>query len=191
MTDPYRRSCSKRFSTPGESRISYNYRMDLAANLHPGAVCVGNGSGAGVSCSEYGALRRNIGGPDGTGDPTLWQRSWRSSGSAPGPLNDIKDTLSDQIMVSNPNRLSLNKGAAMTAFHTRNFNTSVASVNERDISNYFMFPKNWSDGYTGLSSVGGNLPSRTVDGCKTNATYRANAMQPISMGSYGSYGVVG
>jgi hypothetical protein len=183
--------CASKSLIPGESLGNYYYQMDLSANLHPDSICVGSGSGAGVTCSNYGALRRDVGGRHGIGDPSLIQRSWNSSGCAPGVLNDIPDTLGDPSVVVNPNGVALNKGANLTAFHTRNFQSSSTAWNERNISDYFMFPKNWSEGYTGLSSVGGNRPSRMSAACLSNSSSRANFNQPISMGSYGSYNVIG
>ena len=171
-----------------ESNSTYNYVMSPESRLHPNAICVGSGPGMGVTCSNYGALRRDVGGENGIGDPSLIQRSWWSSGCAPGTINDIKDTL-DLPFEARGNGVALNKGADLTSFHTRNFQTSQASFQERDISSYHLFPKNWSVGYTGLSSVGGFLPSRSIANCGANSRYPATACAPISAYSYGSYGM--
>ena len=172
-----------------ENTSTYDYVIAPESRLHPNAVCVGSGSGAGVTCSNYGALRKTVGGPRGIGDPTLIQRSWRSSGCAPGALNDVVDTLSLPFEARSVNGVALNKGAEMTAYHTRNFQTSSASFQEKDISNYHLFPKNWSIGYSGMSAVGGWRPSRSNASCATTAKFNATANAPISATSYGSYGM--
>jgi hypothetical protein len=186
-------TCSSRALIPGESRGEYAYQMQINSRLHPDAVCVGEGPGLGVQCSAYGALRRPVGGPNGIGDPTLVQRSWRSSGCQPGALNDMVDTLSDPVSRARvSNGVILNRGAgSMGGYHTRNFQTSVASWGERDISAYTLFPNNWADGYIGVNAVNGWIPTRTTASCNANSKYAATAEQPVSSKSYGSYGMYG
>jgi len=172
--------------TPAQSA----YRMAVQAVLRPGTACVGSGPGPGVSCGEYGALRRTIGGRGGIQDPTLVQRSYISSGCAPTRLNDMPDTQKDPVTWVNPCGAALNKGAAMQSVHTRNSLINYASVNEQNVSPYALQIGNrWSSGYHGMSAVGGNISTRLRSACDTEQRFKNAECSYISRGSFGSYGM--
>jgi hypothetical protein len=171
----------------------FAYRTQLNSELHPGAICAGSGAGLGRSCSSYGASRRTVGGVDGIRDPTLIQRSYFSSGCPPNKFTNMEDTLSDPVNWANPEGIALNKGASMSSFHTRNFQTNYTSVNEnpRFVDRALQIGSSWTSGYAGLSAVGGNIPERMVASYKVNGKYRKYENEPISRLSYASYGVAG
>lgn len=184
-----RSQCSSKALLNDYSKGQYAYQMTVSSRLHPNAMCVGPGSGAGVTCGRYGALRKDVGGPGGIGDPTLVQRSWKSSGCPPGALNDVPDTLGDPASIYNPKCLAPNRGTELTSFHTRNFHSNAAAWNERNISNYFLFPKIWSEGYNGIAQVQGWRPTRMIGSCMSSYKYTGAANSPLSKDSYGSYGM--
>ena len=184
--------CSSKALLNEERPGIYAYKTSLNSRLHPNAVCVGNGPGVQLTCSGYGALRRKVGGPGGIGDPTLVNRSYFSSGCAPTRFNEMVDTLGDPVIWKNThNKVALNKGAGMSAMHTRDFNTSYASVNEYPVARYNLFPKSWTSGYHGMTAFGGNYNERALATCRANAKFPATAYSPVSRKSYGSFGIAG
>lgn len=185
-------TCSRSKAMLIENTASGDYIMNLNAVIRPNATCVGSGSGVGKICSDYGDIRRNVGGGNGINDPTLVQRSYLSSGSRPTRLNDIPDTLANPApvlnCVRNNNQMSDNKGNALASFHTRNFHTSQASFQEKDISNYFLFPNSWCDDYFKLNSIGGFIPTRSLESRRMSEKYAETKNSKMSNTSYGSYG---
>uniref|UniRef100_A0A6C0BP20 Uncharacterized protein n=1 Tax=viral metagenome TaxID=1070528 RepID=A0A6C0BP20_9ZZZZ len=183
-------ACATKSSLNEESTGQSAYRMAVQAVMRPGAVAVGTGPGPGVTPSYYGALRKRIGGYGGVGDPVLAQRSWFSSGCPPTRFNDIEDTQKKPIVWVNRCGAAINKGAGMQAVHTRNQLVNYASVNEQDISGMtHMIGDQWSNGYHGLSSFGGNINTRLNEACAVQMRYANAACSPISRTSYGSYGM--
>lgn len=164
-------------NTFNEGQFAYN--MKIGAHVYPGSSCLGSGAGLGRQCSWYGPLRSTIA---ATGDPTLWQRSYISSGCAPTKFN----TLPDAPGPVDYSRYQ-NKGDQVNSYHTRNWSSNTESVVEHDMSQRMMQARSWSDGFAGIDAVGGNIPSRENARCSTNSRFRQTQNQT---NSYGSYGVV-
>ena len=161
----------------------FSYQMDLDSRIHPNAICVGAGPGAGVSCSNYGALRRKV---SQIGDPTLVQRSWLSSGAPPGPLNTAPDTLNQPLRTVNPTGVHLNRGLGMEPKYNHVLRSETGSWNERDISQRFLFPSQWPGGYSGMRG-GGFMPTRMMAARDASTKYeRKEGVKRVSYGSYGN-----
>jgi len=157
----------------------YSRTMNARAFNHPTSTCIGNASGIGRSCSDYGATRRSM---KSIGDPVLMQRSYNSSAHARTSIKKPEDTLNKPAHYPD-NNTRINKAADLTSFHTRGFH-GTSHVVEHDYSNYHMFPKVWpSNSFNGVNAVGGFQPSREQARTNVNKVY-----QMRSKGSYGSYG---
>jgi hypothetical protein len=177
-------SCCRTKSCLSENAAQSEYRLAVEAMIRPGAICVGSAQGPGVSCSNYGELRKPINGPDGVIDPSLVQRSYISSGASPTKWNDMPDTQKDPIIWINNCGADINKGAGLQAIHTRNSLVNYASVNEQNVSPYALQIGNrWADGYVGMSSVGGNISTRQNSACETDQRFKTT--EGYAFGSYG------
>lgn len=179
--------CAAKSTLMEESPGFYAYHTQLNTRLRPNAICAGAANSS--ICSNYGTARRPVGPdrPNAIKDPVLVQRSYISSGCPPSRLQDQYESFDDPVVWNNPNRVNTNSERNFN-FHTRNFITSVASVQEQPVDRYFMFPKNWSDGFAGMNALGGNISEREVARCELNSPYRLFQNSNISRGSYGSYG---
>lgn len=183
-----RAGCGLR-SDVSANRGVFDYHMNTAAVLRPNAMALGSVGGVGRVAGYYGAKRSTI----ACHDPTVWQRSYLSSGCGTNALTAaIPDGRDVPIIYTPEQQALLNKGSSIQSYSSR-LGLEDDSIRESHIlASYRLSQPNESMGaYTTPWGISGSyIPSRQVGLCQSQSQYLSTQGKGINAGHFGSYGVL-